>query len=120
MKKRIIALSLASLIALSGCTTYDAYTGEQKTSSTAKGAGIGAGSALLLSYIANRNKSSSERNKRMLRDAGIGFFWGSPSRSSSRAVATNRPRLLSLPVARPLKRFPRLPRRRHWLRLTVR
>lgn len=76
MKNQIIAISLASLIALTGCTTYDAYTGEQKTSSTAKGAGIGASSALLLSYIANRNKSSSERNKRMLRDAGIGAIVG--------------------------------------------
>lgn len=76
MKKQIITASLASLIALSGCTTYDAYTGEQKTSSTAKGAGIGAGSALLLSYIANRNKSSHDRNKRMLQAVGIGAIVG--------------------------------------------
>lgn len=76
MKKLITALSLASLLTLSGCSTFDAYTGEQKTSSTAKGAGIGAGSALLLSYITNRNKSSSERNKRLLRDAGIGAIVG--------------------------------------------
>lgn len=76
MKKSITALSLASLIMLSGCTTFDAYTGEQKTSSTAKGAGIGAGTALLLSYISNRNVSSSERKKRMLRDASIGAIVG--------------------------------------------
>lgn len=76
MKKSITALSLASLIFLSGCTTFDAYTGEEKTSNTAKGAGIGAGSALLLSYIKNRNKSSSERKKRMLRDASIGAIVG--------------------------------------------
>ena len=76
MKNSIIALSLVSLITLSGCTTFDAYTGEQKTSSTAKGAGIGAGTALLLSYISNRNESSSERNKRMLRDASIGAIVG--------------------------------------------
>jgi len=76
MKNSIVALSLASLITLSGCTTFDAYTGEQKTSSTAKGAGIGAGSALLLSYISNRNVSSSERKKRMLRDASIGAIVG--------------------------------------------
>lgn len=76
MNKLIISLSLASLMTLSGCTTFDAYTGEEKTSSTAKGAGIGAGSALLLSYITNRNKSSKERNKRMLRDAGIGAIIG--------------------------------------------
>lgn len=76
MKKQIIALSLASLTALSGCTTYDAYTGEQKTTSAAKGAGIGAGTALLLSYITNRNKSSKERKKRILRDIGVGAIVG--------------------------------------------
>ena len=76
MKKQIIALSIASLMTLSGCTTFDAYTGEEKASNTAKGAGIGAGSALLLSYLTNKNKSSKERNKRMLRDAGIGAIVG--------------------------------------------
>lgn len=76
MNKLLITFSLVSLITLNGCTTFDPYTGEEKTSSTAKGAGIGAGSALLLSYMANRNKSSSERNKRMLRDAGIGAIVG--------------------------------------------
>ena len=73
---KLIMFSLVSLMTLNGCTTFDPYTGEEKTSSTAKGAGIGAGSALLLSYMANRNKSSSERNKRMLRDAGIGAIIG--------------------------------------------
>ena len=76
MKQPIIALCLISLITLSGCQTFDPYTGEQKTSNTAKGAGIGAGSAFLLSYLKNRNKSSKERNKRMLRDAGIGAIVG--------------------------------------------
>ena len=76
MNKQIIALSLASLLTLSGCTTFDAYTGEEKTSSTAKGAGIGAGAAAVLSYLTNKNKSSDERKKRMLRDAGIGALVG--------------------------------------------
>jgi len=76
MNKLLITFSLVSLITLNGCTTFDPYTGEEKTSSTAKGAGIGAGSALLLSYLVNRNKSSSERNKRMLRDASIGAIVG--------------------------------------------
>lgn len=76
MKKQITTLIIASALILNGCTTFDAYTGEEKTSSTAKGAGIGATSALLLSYISNRNKSSSERKKRMLRDAGIGAIVG--------------------------------------------
>ena len=76
MKLSIITLCIISLVALSGCQTFDPYTGEQKTSNTAKGAGIGAGSAFLLSYLKNRNKSSKERNKRMLRDAGIGAIVG--------------------------------------------
>lgn len=77
MKKSFLALCFVSVISLSACNTFDAYTGEQKTSNTAKGAGIGAGSALLLSYLKNKNKSSKERNKRMLRDAGIGAIVGS-------------------------------------------
>ena len=76
MKKRITALALTSLITLAGCTTFDPYTGEEKASNTAKGAGIGAGSALLLSYIANINESSKVRNQRMLQDAGIGAIVG--------------------------------------------
>lgn len=76
MKKQILVLTLASMAALSGCTTFDPYTGEEKTTNTAKGAGIGAGAALVISYIANKDKSSAERNKRMLRDAGIGAIVG--------------------------------------------
>ena len=76
MKYLILALSLLSLITLSGCTTFDAYTGEQKTSNTAKGAGIGAGTALLLSYMTNQNESSAERQKRMIRDVSIGAIVG--------------------------------------------
>lgn len=76
MNKLIVVLSLASITALSGCTTFDAYTGEQKTTNTAKGAGIGAGAALVLSYLANKDKSSRERKKRLLRDAGIGAIAG--------------------------------------------
>jgi outer membrane protein OmpA-like peptidoglycan-associated protein len=76
MKKQILALTLASMATLSGCTTFDPYTGEEKTTNTAKGAGIGAGAALVISYIANKDKSAAERNKRMLRDAGIGAIVG--------------------------------------------
>ncbi len=76
MKNLILALSIASVTVLSGCTTYDPYTGEEKTTNAAKGAGIGAGAALVISYIANKDKSSAERNKRMLRDAGIGAIAG--------------------------------------------
>ncbi|MCK5395500.1 MAG: OmpA family protein [Gammaproteobacteria bacterium] len=74
MKKLFV--SLACVIAISGCTTFDPYTGEEKTTNTAKGAGIGAGAALVVSYLANKDKSSRERNQRMLRDAGIGAVVG--------------------------------------------
>lgn len=76
MKKMLLAFGLSSTLIVTGCTTFDAYTGEEKTTNTAKGAGIGAGAALVLSYIANKDESSSERKKRMLRDAGIGAIAG--------------------------------------------
>ena len=76
MKKLIIAISTASRIALSGCETFDAYTGESKTSNTAKGAGIGAGIGAALAYVNNRNKSSSDRKKAMLKAAGVGAIAG--------------------------------------------
>jgi outer membrane protein OmpA-like peptidoglycan-associated protein len=76
MKKLIIAIATASIIALSGCETFDAYTGESKTSNTAKGAGIGASIGLALAYVQNRDKSSSDRKKAMLKGAGIGAIAG--------------------------------------------
>ena len=76
MKKLIIAISTASIIALSGCETFDAYTGESKTSNTAKGAGIGASIGLALAYVQNRDKSSSDRKEAMLKGAGIGAIAG--------------------------------------------
>ena len=76
MKKMMLALGLSGILIVTGCTTFDPYTGEEETSKTAKGAGIGAGAALVLSYIANKDKSSSELRKRLLRDAGIGAIAG--------------------------------------------
>jgi len=76
MKNIILAFSIISITSLTGCTTFDPYTGDKKTTNTAKGAGIGGGAALVLSYLANKDKSSSERKKRMLRDAGIGAIAG--------------------------------------------
>jgi outer membrane protein OmpA-like peptidoglycan-associated protein len=75
MKKLLIA-SIASLTILSGCTTFDPYTGEEKTTNTAKGAGIGAGIAIAVSYLKNRDASSADRKKRMLKAAGIGAIAG--------------------------------------------
>ncbi len=76
MKKLFIMLTIASLAGLSGCETFDPYTGEEKTSSTAKGAGIGAGIGAVLAYLKNKDESSKKRNKRMLQAAGIGAIAG--------------------------------------------
>ena len=61
MKQLIVMLTITSLALASGCTTFDPYTGEEKTSNTAKGAGIGAGVGAVLAYIANRDESSKKR-----------------------------------------------------------
>jgi len=76
MKKLILTTALISITALTGCTTFDAYTGEKKTTNTAKGASIGASATLIASYLANKDKKGSKRNKRLLRDAGIGAIIG--------------------------------------------
>lgn len=72
----IVAFAVSGTLLVTGCTTYDAYTGEEKVSNTAKGAGIGAGVAALVAYIANRDESSKERQKRMLAAAGVGAIAG--------------------------------------------
>lgn len=76
MKKILILLTIASLGFLSGCETFDAYTGEQKTSSTAKGATIGASVGAVLAYLKNKDEPSKRRKKRMLEAAGIGAIAG--------------------------------------------
>jgi len=76
MKKLFIMITIASLSVVSACQTYDPYTGEQKTSNAAKGAGIGAGVGAVLAYLTNRNESSKKRQKRMLQAAGIGAIAG--------------------------------------------
>ena len=76
MKRLCFILCLIGAINLSGCQTYDAYTGEEKVSNTAKGAGIGAGIGAVLAYLANKDESSKERKKRMLLAAGVGAIAG--------------------------------------------
>ena len=76
MKKLLIMISIVSLSFLSGCETFDAYTGEKKTSSTAKGAGIGAGIGAVLAYLSNKDESSKTRKRKVLQAAGIGAIAG--------------------------------------------
>jgi outer membrane protein OmpA-like peptidoglycan-associated protein len=77
MKKFLASLIAIGLIgATTGCTTFDAYTGEQKVTNTAKGAGIGAGVGAVAGYLLNRDKSVGDRQRGALRGAGIGAIGG--------------------------------------------
>ena len=74
--RTFVAAAATATLLISGCTTYDAYTGEEKVSNTAKGAGIGAGVGAVIAYFANKDESSKERQKRMLAAAGVGAIAG--------------------------------------------
>jgi outer membrane protein OmpA-like peptidoglycan-associated protein len=76
MRKTIITICAISALVLSGCQTFDPYTGEQKISATAKGAGIGAGVGAVLAYLANKNEDSKTRKRKILQAAGIGAIAG--------------------------------------------
>ena len=75
MRKLVLLLTVACL-GLAGCQTFDPYTGEEKVSNTAKGAGIGAGIGAVLAYVANKDESSKTRKRRTLQAAGIGALAG--------------------------------------------
>ena len=67
---RAVALAAAVTLALAGCQTTDPYTGEQKTSNTAKGAGIGAvGGAVAGALFSGKRKA-------VLLGAGLGALAG--------------------------------------------
>ena len=67
---RVAVLAAAVTLALAGCQTMDPYTGEQKTSNTAKGAGIGAAAGALAGAL------FSGKRKAVLLGAGIGALTG--------------------------------------------
>ena len=66
--KYIIALLLS--VSMIGCTTVDPYTGEQKTSKTVKGGGIGAVAGAVLGAATGDN--AKDRRERALKGAVIG------------------------------------------------
>jgi len=72
--RTVATLGVAALVALSGCTTLDPYTREQKTSNVAKGAAIGAAAGAVVGLISGDN--SKERKKRALIMAGVGTVAG--------------------------------------------
>ncbi|UZJ44785.1 OmpA family protein [Marinimicrobium sp. C6131] len=69
--KRLLAL--CAIFTLAACTTTDPYTGEQKTSNTAKGAGIGAVAGAI---IGAASSSKSDRKKGALTGAAAGAAIG--------------------------------------------
>jgi len=77
VKQKLLGLTLAATL-ITGCASIDPYTGEQKTSNTAKGAGIGAVSGAIIGALANHD----DRGKGALIGAaggaavggGIGYY----------------------------------------------
>jgi outer membrane protein OmpA-like peptidoglycan-associated protein len=78
MKFKILTAAMITSLSISmtGCQTMDAFTGEQKTSSTTKGSAIGAGIGALIGYVSARDKSSRDRRKAILVGAGVGGLSG--------------------------------------------
>ncbi len=68
-----LVVAAAALI-LSGCTTFDPYTGEEKTSKTTRGALIGAAAGAVVGLVSGDD--SVERKKRALIGAGVGALAG--------------------------------------------
>lgn len=69
----VLAVS-ASLLLVSACTTYDPYTGEQRTARATSGAAIGAVAGAVIG--AATGSDSRERRKRALIGAGVGGLSG--------------------------------------------
>lgn len=71
--KAIFIITLMAVF-VSGCKTLDAYTREEKTSNTAKGAMIGAGIGIVVGLISGDD--AVERRQHALIGAGIGALAG--------------------------------------------
>jgi len=69
-----LVLMAAAAALAAGCQTVDPYTGETQTSSTTKGAAIGAGAGALLGILTGDD--STERRQRALIGAGVGALAG--------------------------------------------
>lgn len=72
MRKPLLLAFVGLLAFLTGCTTMDPYTREERTSRTATGAGIGA----LAGAIVGSVTSSRNRTERAMIGAGIGALAG--------------------------------------------
>ena len=68
----IVAFAVSATVLISGCTTYDAYTGDEKVSNTAKGAGIGAGvGAIAGGGVGYYMDAQEAKLRKQLRETGV-------------------------------------------------
>lgn len=72
MRKLMLLTAVGLLAFVTGCTTIDPYTREEKVSRTAAGAGIGAAAGAILGSVT----SSRNRTERAMIGAGIGALAG--------------------------------------------
>jgi outer membrane protein OmpA-like peptidoglycan-associated protein len=72
MKKSLLIIALAGVVGITGCTTLDPYTGEQRTSRATQGALIGAAAGAIIGNVT----ASRDRTKRAMIGAGIGALAG--------------------------------------------
>lgn len=75
MKKSLLLVAPLALV-FSQCTTIDAYTGEQKTSNAAIGAGVGAVGGAILGAVIGNNTGDGDARKGALIGAGVGAVGG--------------------------------------------
>tara|TARA_R110000868_G_scaffold225999_3_gene478356 strand:- start:7217 stop:7888 length:672 start_codon:yes stop_codon:yes gene_type:complete len=75
MNIRTALITLMSGLALSACTTTDAYTGETRPNYTGRGALIGAAAGAALGYLTNTSDSQEGRTNALI-GAGIGALAG--------------------------------------------
>lgn len=69
MMKKALLLTTSLAVGLAGCSTFDPYTGEKKTSHATKGASIAASAAAVVAYLDNKDQKSTVRNQRILKAA---------------------------------------------------
>jgi outer membrane protein OmpA-like peptidoglycan-associated protein len=69
-----VALGALAALGLAACTTINPYTGEQQTSTLAKGAGIGAAVGAVAGWISGDDSKASRR--RAVIGAGVGALAG--------------------------------------------
>lgn len=74
--KKVLLLTASLAVGLAGCSTFDAYTGEKKTTNTVKGASIAASIAAVGAYLDNKDADSTKRNQRILKAATVGAAIG--------------------------------------------